>query len=399
MGFDALVVLWLLGDKFHAEVYAVYWIKFDHVDMSGHPWKTRMPLPREVLDKTFNQGDHILDLLSGDGKKSVEIAKRNPHIEIVCDGLPNGFNIFESVLNAERHNAPSDQIRFILGDARNIPYPNSYFDYITVLGAGFTFVSQENLVSIVKEMARVIKLHNGTILIETLERGGENPNEIVSVKEIFRSEGTDIKRIDRRRNSETSYLFTIETGVSSDGQNTSSPVNKQVIVPQFSKKTAKFYVPSFDSGGTKRDSGLIGKDEDGNFTGIVQHSRVPTRRTTMMEFYLDIANRAEEMINWADQRKMPLKRFVTIGQLGTFLPDGSLVREVGVKKAWKDYEDFGDGMVNPAEIVSAILERKGLQEYQVIAGNDSSAWTLFMAKTLKDYIRANKISGIDETKR
>lgn len=108
--------------------------------------------------------DNILDLACGQGRHSIEMARRGyKNIE----GLDRSHYLIQKAkAEAKKHGL---QVRFREGDAREIPYPADTFDAVMILGNSFGYfeTTQEDL-KVLKEVFRVLKPW-GKILIDVTD--------------------------------------------------------------------------------------------------------------------------------------------------------------------------------------------------------------------------------------
>src|SRR4030042_1178325 len=105
--------------------------------------------------------DRILDLCCGQGRHSLELARRNfKNIE----GLDRSHYLIQKA--KARAKKEDMNIKFREGDARKIPSPSDTFDAVTILGNSFGYVEtiQDDL-RVLKEVFRVLKPW-GKLLIE-----------------------------------------------------------------------------------------------------------------------------------------------------------------------------------------------------------------------------------------
>lgn len=108
--------------------------------------------------------DRILDLCCGQGRHSLEFARRNyKNVE----GLDRSHYLVERA----RSNAEKDalNVRFREGDARKLPYPTDSFDVVMILGNSFGyFESLQDDLRVLKEIARTLKPW-GKLLIDVAD--------------------------------------------------------------------------------------------------------------------------------------------------------------------------------------------------------------------------------------
>lgn len=108
--------------------------------------------------------DWILDLCCGQGRHSLELARRG---FLNVEGLDRShYLIHKAKTNAKREALP---VKFREGDARKLPYPPDTFDIVMILGNSFGYFEslQEDL-KVLKEVKRVLKPW-GRILIDVAD--------------------------------------------------------------------------------------------------------------------------------------------------------------------------------------------------------------------------------------
>jgi len=108
--------------------------------------------------------DRILDLCCGQGRHSLELARRNfQNVE----GLDRSHYLIQKA--KARAKKEDINIRFREGDARKIPYPPDNFEVVTILGNSFGYFEtiQDDL-RVLKEVFKVLKPW-GKLLIEVAD--------------------------------------------------------------------------------------------------------------------------------------------------------------------------------------------------------------------------------------
>lgn len=114
--------------------------------------------------KPKNDECKILDLCCGQGRHSIELAKR---------GFKNvnGLDRSHYLIQRAKTQAKKDglDIKFKEGDARKLPYPTDYFDYVLILGNSFGyFDSLQDDVRVLSEVFRVLRPW-GMLLIDVAD--------------------------------------------------------------------------------------------------------------------------------------------------------------------------------------------------------------------------------------
>lgn len=108
--------------------------------------------------------DRILDLCCGQGRHSIELARRG---FLRVEGLDRSrFLVRKAREQAAREGLP---VKFREGDARKIPYPPDTFDVVLLLGNSFGyFESKRDDLRVLKEIFRVLK-PGGKVLIDVAD--------------------------------------------------------------------------------------------------------------------------------------------------------------------------------------------------------------------------------------
>lgn len=116
-------------------------------------WKKRIV---RLIDK--KQNINILDIASGTGDIAILLkSKFGEKADII--GLDFSKKMIE--IAKEKASAQNLHIEFIVGDARNLPFPDEYFDYITI---AFGIRNVPEIGKCLNEIARVLK-NNGILII------------------------------------------------------------------------------------------------------------------------------------------------------------------------------------------------------------------------------------------
>lgn len=108
-----------------------------------------------------NKDDKILDLACGQGRHSIEFYKRG-YREI------EGVDISEYLIRKAKQRAKKEnlKIRFRKADARNLPYKESTFDFVLILGNSFGYFSNaSDDYKVLKEVFKVLKPY-GVLLLD-----------------------------------------------------------------------------------------------------------------------------------------------------------------------------------------------------------------------------------------
>ncbi len=108
----------------------------------------------------MNAGDRVLDVCCGTGAQVLEYGRRGI-IAIGIDTSPSMLNI--AARNRMRQELAN--VSFQLAEATNLPFPDGYFDYVSV---SFGLHDKEKLIrdKVISEMKRVVKQEGGLIFID-----------------------------------------------------------------------------------------------------------------------------------------------------------------------------------------------------------------------------------------
>ena len=112
----------------------------------------------------LNKSDHILDLCCGQGRHTLELARRGySHAE----GLDRSHNLIQKARRTAK--VESLAIRFREGDARRLPFPDSSLDVVLIMGNSFGYfeTTSEDL-TVLREVARVLK-SKGRLLLDVAD--------------------------------------------------------------------------------------------------------------------------------------------------------------------------------------------------------------------------------------
>jgi D-alanine-D-alanine ligase len=112
----------------------------------------------------LSPNDKILDLCCGQGRHSLEFARRG---QKNVEGLDRSHYLIQrGKANARKEALP---VKFREGDARKLPYPTDNFDAVVILGNSFGyFDSVEDDLQVLKEVCRVLKPW-GKLLIDVTD--------------------------------------------------------------------------------------------------------------------------------------------------------------------------------------------------------------------------------------
>ncbi len=117
----------------------------------------------DYLEQTLfrNKSAAILDMCGGQGRHSLELAKRGYKKVTVLDYSKYLVDLGRKQAEKDKHNT-----KFILGDARNTGLPGESFDYIIIMASSFGYFSDEGENrKILNECYRLLN-SNGTLLLD-----------------------------------------------------------------------------------------------------------------------------------------------------------------------------------------------------------------------------------------
>ena len=123
------------------------------------------PLLRDIRKFTpefsgMNVGDRVLDVCCGTGAQVLEYGR--------CGIIAIGIDTSPSMLNIAARNRMRQElanVSFQLAEATNLPFPDGYFDYVSV---SFGLHDKEKLIrdKAISEMKRVVKQQGALIFID-----------------------------------------------------------------------------------------------------------------------------------------------------------------------------------------------------------------------------------------
>ncbi|HLR79979.1 MAG TPA: demethylmenaquinone methyltransferase [Bacillota bacterium] len=108
------------------------------------------------------KGSSALDVCCGTGDWSLSLAEETgPNGEVV--GLDFSENML-SVAEEKRDESHMDHLKFVHGNAMELPYEDNSFDYVTI---GFGLRNVPDYMTVLKEMYRVVKPGGKVVCLET----------------------------------------------------------------------------------------------------------------------------------------------------------------------------------------------------------------------------------------
>ena len=127
------------------------------------------PLLRDIRKFTpefsgMNAGDRVLDVCCGTGAQVLEYVRRGI-IAIGIDTSPGMLNIAARNRMRNRMRQELANVSFQLAEATNLPFPDGYFDYVSV---SFGLHDKEKSIrdKAISEMKRVVKQEGALIFID-----------------------------------------------------------------------------------------------------------------------------------------------------------------------------------------------------------------------------------------
>jgi D-alanine-D-alanine ligase len=165
----------LLDPDWWRRLFGQLYLKTDS-DIVCNEQLTKMEVDMLVELLDLNRGDRILDLCCGNGRHSVELAKRGyRHVY--------GLDYSKDLLNIARERVREEglDISFRWGDARHLPYPDNFFDAVIMMGNSFGyFEDMHDDLLVLKEVKRVLRpfgkflldLVDGDVMRRSFERLG-----------------------------------------------------------------------------------------------------------------------------------------------------------------------------------------------------------------------------------
>lgn len=107
--------------------------------------------------------ESALDVCCGTGDWSISLAKKTgPDGRVV--GLDFSQNMLAVAKEKQKHTIPMKQLRFMHGNAMELPFDDNSFDYVTI---GFGLRNVPDYMTVLKEMYRVVKPGGKVVCLET----------------------------------------------------------------------------------------------------------------------------------------------------------------------------------------------------------------------------------------
>ena len=108
----------------------------------------------------MNPSDRVLDVCCGTGAQVLEYGRRG----IIATGIDISPAMLK-IATGNRMRQNLDNVSFQLADAANLPFPDGYFDYVSISFGLHDKVSSVRR-RVVSEMKRVAKQHGALILVD-----------------------------------------------------------------------------------------------------------------------------------------------------------------------------------------------------------------------------------------
>ncbi len=153
----------LLDHDWWAKIFNGFYLKTD-ADIALNQELTKREVDLIVKMLELEPSERILDLCCGNGRHSIELARR---------GFRNveGLDLSEYLIRLAQRTAQGQGLRafFRIGDARRTPYPNDAFDAVLLLGNSFGyFTSRSDDIKVLREIHRVLRPY-GRLLMDVAD--------------------------------------------------------------------------------------------------------------------------------------------------------------------------------------------------------------------------------------
>jgi SAM-dependent methyltransferase len=148
----------------------IAWVKI-HSSREG-----KLALREQLLDQLALKGDEkVLDVGCGRGLLAIGAAKRLKIGKVTGIDVWNPQDLSGNSAEAARENAKvegvADRVRFDIGDARKLVYPDGFFDAVISSNALHTLDDDREREQALKEMLRVLKPGGRLVIFDTAETG------------------------------------------------------------------------------------------------------------------------------------------------------------------------------------------------------------------------------------
>ncbi|MEM4290452.1 MAG: methyltransferase domain-containing protein [Nitrososphaerota archaeon] len=150
----------LLDTEWWSKIFDEFYLKTDSdIVMNEDLTKKEVDLIIKMLD--LEPSERILDLCCGQGRHSIELARR-------CFRHVYGLDLSEYLIGLAQKTVREQGIiaSFKVGDARNIPYPSNAFDTVLLMGNSLGYFADKNDdIKVLREIHRVLRPY-GRLLID-----------------------------------------------------------------------------------------------------------------------------------------------------------------------------------------------------------------------------------------
>jgi ubiquinone/menaquinone biosynthesis C-methylase UbiE len=119
----------------------------------------------KLLSKGIKQGN-VLDIGTGSGLLAIELAKSTKDRSINITALDISSNMIKKAVENAREADVANRIKFVIGTAADLPFPNEYFDAVISYASLHHWLDP---VAVFNEVARVIK-KDGIVIIRDNRR-------------------------------------------------------------------------------------------------------------------------------------------------------------------------------------------------------------------------------------
>ena len=142
---------WIDTYKLHSKI--IYEVDAD-IYQNKELTKKEMKMVESLIEKGFRKKikNPILDLACGQGRHSIYLAQKG--FDVL--GLDYSFGFLE-IAKGNARKANVENVRFLQGDMRHLPFDNESFSTVLLLGNSFGYFSDSDNEKIILEVFRVLK--------------------------------------------------------------------------------------------------------------------------------------------------------------------------------------------------------------------------------------------------
>ncbi|UOQ47575.1 demethylmenaquinone methyltransferase [Gracilibacillus caseinilyticus] len=154
-------------EKVH-QVFEKIYSNYDHMN-SIISFQRHKKWRQDVMKKMqVKNGENALDVCCGTGDWSFALSEAvGENGEVI--GLDFSQNML-SVAEERKQQHPLENVKFVHGNAMDLPFEDNYFDYITI---GFGLRNVPDYLQTLKEMHRVVKPGGKVVCLETSQPTGK----------------------------------------------------------------------------------------------------------------------------------------------------------------------------------------------------------------------------------